>query len=156
MLAERTDARPNTGTILFVEGRTPNKVQIEENERAKAIFSQEVEDILAPAPSEALEIPTFRNFLEQAVNRYPRINSRLREAEASIDVLSSLKDDDLWVKWGVVKSMIWETDGPAKFGTHFGISGNTLQTQIKHFSAVDIVELRTYVDQIVTQEAKAS
>ncbi len=155
MLAERIDTRPINKTPLYVEGVRPNILQVEENKMAEKALSQEVRDILATASPGALEL-TFSDFLSLAVKIYPGINSVLETEKASKDVLSSLEDDPLWTRWGVVKSIVWETVGPTKFGNHFGIGGNTLQAQVKHLSAVDVAEMRTVVDQIVTQEEKAS
>lgn len=136
-------------TSPYIEVEIPNSVQIEEEELAERTFSQEVDAILDRQTEVDMDqLLTFRHLSSVAIRYYPRLKSFGEEINI-IDAV--LRNEPIWIQWAVLKTLIWESEGPTKFGNIFVISPNKLHIHTKNLALPRIEKARAKLDQIILQ-----
>ena len=114
---------------LHKEVQTLNSVQIEEERLAQQTFAEEAIAILNQLTEDEVDKEHTPSLLVSVAQRtYPLLKPFSKETNEILD--RTIKTDPLWVQWAVIKTLVWESVGPVKFGNIFKVEPARLTSHI--------------------------
>lgn len=136
-------------TLEATQRENPTSTEIENERLMQALLTEEVDSILdAQTEQEMDQLLTFGHLVKVAA----RINPNLRPIQTKMGPEISAIDQilgstmPLWVQWGVLKTLVWEQEGPTKYGQIFQLTLNQVQSQTQNLPVPSIVSARAILD----------
>lgn len=141
------------GNILYVECE-PDSIHLERELAVQKAFMNEVDAILdAQTEDEMNEKLNFRHLVSVAARINPNLKPFQKQMKTEIEEIEEVlgEKEPFWVQWGVFKILLWEQQGPVKFGEVFGIPSSEIHTKTADLSVSKIERARSTLDDSLPQ-----